>query len=136
MARRMHGKIIRGGLEMNKRIALILVMVGVLFVMNQSDVFADGPDSEGPVSSGYSITATPSDGFLKTLTNLLFSSLQQDYTLSPSGCVQNAHNPHRSSHRKPEWIVNSEVEAECASPVPEMYHTAQLWEQRFWDGIV
>ena len=117
---------------MTIRITVALLMVALLFTMSSPRASADGPDSEGTVSSGYSNTPESSDGILGQLTNLLFSSSQREYTLSPSGCAQHAHYPHRSSHRKPAWIVNSEIESECDSPVPVMYHTAQLWEQRFW----
>lgn len=49
---------------------------------------------------------------------------------SPSGCVQAAHNPHESHHVP--GTINAEVRATCNNAVPYMYHTAQLWETRWW----
>ena len=42
----MHGKIIKRGLEMNMRIALLALMVVAMLATNWTDVFADGPEDE------------------------------------------------------------------------------------------
>ena len=49
---------------------------------------------------------------------------------SPSGCEQQAHNPHASDHR--DGRMNAEIRATCKNKVPRMQHTAQLWETRIW----
>jgi hypothetical protein len=49
----------------------------------------------------------------------------------PSQCVQQANNPHRSDHYG--WM-SAEVTANCRAKVIHMYHTAQLWENRWWGG--
>src|SRR5204862_8050225 len=52
-------------------------------------------------------------------------------TQGPSHCVQKANNPHRSKHKG--WM-SAEVTASCRAKVTHMYHTAQLWENRWWGG--
>jgi hypothetical protein len=49
----------------------------------------------------------------------------------PIQCVQQANNPHRSDHFG--WM-SAEVTATCRAKVIHMYHTAQLWENRWWGG--
>jgi hypothetical protein len=48
----------------------------------------------------------------------------------PSGCVQQANNPHGSHHQP--GRMNAEVRATCGGIVPHMEHTSQLWERRWW----
>ncbi len=50
--------------------------------------------------------------------------------VSPSGCIQRAHHPHKSSHEP--GRMNAEVRATCNTNVPLMSHEAQMWERRFW----
>ena len=52
-------------------------------------------------------------------------------TQGPSHCVQKANNPHLSKHMG--WM-SAEVTASCRAKVNHMYHTAQLWENRWWGG--
>lgn len=49
---------------------------------------------------------------------------------SPSGCEQDAHDPHESNHQP--GRMNGEVRATCRNPVPRMAHAAQMWETRWW----
>jgi hypothetical protein len=49
--------------------------------------------------------------------------------VTPSGCYQRADNPHESAHA---GNMAGHVWAICRTVIPEMYHTAQLWEQRWW----
>jgi hypothetical protein len=49
--------------------------------------------------------------------------------VTPSGCYQRADNPHESAHA---GNMAGHVWAICRNVIPEMYHTAQLWEQRWW----
>jgi hypothetical protein len=51
-------------------------------------------------------------------------------TVSPSGCIQYADNPHYSSTTP--GRVNAKVRAQCSLTVPKMQHSAQLWETRWW----
>jgi hypothetical protein len=48
---------------------------------------------------------------------------------TPSGCYQRADNPHLSTHY---GNMSGDVWAICRNAIPEMYHTAQLWEKRWW----
>ena len=49
----------------------------------------------------------------------------------PSRCFQLANNVHKSLHFG--WMAG-EVRATCQGLVPHMYHTAQLWQSRWWGG--
>lgn len=111
---------------MNKRIALIVLMVGMLCVMNQSDVFAEGPDSERPASSEYTRQGNEFTGMFALLMNLF----GEDVTYSsPSMCSQSSEPPIKwgSSNK-----VRGKVVAKCSQSVPEMHHTAELLR---WQGF-
>jgi hypothetical protein len=50
--------------------------------------------------------------------------------LSPSGCIQRADYPHRSTHKP--GTADGVVTTRCNWHVPEITHTAQMWETRWW----
>jgi hypothetical protein len=50
--------------------------------------------------------------------------------VSPSGCVQSADYPHQSTHVR--GTMAGAIRARCRSVVPELSHSAQMWETRWW----
>jgi hypothetical protein len=50
--------------------------------------------------------------------------------VSPSGCIQRADYPHRSSHLP--GTAAGVVTTTCNQYVPEIAFTAQMWETRWW----
>ena len=51
-------------------------------------------------------------------------------TFSPSGCIQYADYPHRSTHKP--GTADGVVRTACNRYVPEIAQTAQMWETRWW----
>jgi hypothetical protein len=50
--------------------------------------------------------------------------------VSPSGCVQTADYPHPSTHVR--GTMGGAIRARCRNAVPELSHSAQMWETRWW----
>jgi hypothetical protein len=50
--------------------------------------------------------------------------------VSPSGCIQRADYPHKSTHRP--GTADGVVTTKCNRHVPEIAQTAQMWETRWW----
>ncbi len=50
--------------------------------------------------------------------------------VSPSGCIQTADYPHKSSHVP--GTMNGVVRTVCRVYVPKISETAQMWESRWW----
>ena len=122
----MHGKIIKGGLEMNMRIALLVLMVVAMFAMNQTDVFADVPESERPVTSEY---IRQSNGLDEVFSPLLSFFVTSASSGSPSDCSQSAYEPVKWGNSN---NVRGKITATCKQNVPEMHHTAELLR---WQGF-
>jgi hypothetical protein len=51
-------------------------------------------------------------------------------TVSPSGCVQQADYPHKSTHVP--GTMNGTVRTTCRVYVPRISENAQMWEKRWW----
>ena len=51
-------------------------------------------------------------------------------SVSPSGCVQFADYPHRSTHVP--GTMNGLVRTSCRIYIPKISETAQMWESRWW----
>jgi hypothetical protein len=51
-------------------------------------------------------------------------------TVSPSGCVQRADYPHKSTHVPK--TMNGVVRTMCRVLVPKISESAQMWESRWW----
>ena len=50
--------------------------------------------------------------------------------VSPSGCVQQADYPHKSTHVQ--GTMNGTVRTQCRVYVPRISESAQMWESRWW----
>ena len=50
--------------------------------------------------------------------------------VSPSGCIQRADYPHRSTHKP--GTADGVLRTTCNWHVPEIAQTAQMWETRWW----
>lgn len=94
---------------------MIVLMPGVADASSHARREPSPPERQAPPESPY---APQSTGDVTTMAT------------SPSGCVQRANNPHYSTHVA--GRMNAEVRATCATTVPRMYHTSQLWETRWW----
>lgn len=117
-------------------VAAALMLASIVVI--QPNVLADGPSStsySGRAGSDNLLTQlvasrAGSNSFAAQLIRFFTLSNNNQVMSSPSGCKQKANSPHHS-HHKP-GRVNTEVRATCNNPVPEMYHTSQLWNWRSW----
>jgi hypothetical protein len=57
-------------------------------------------------------------------------AVSPNLAVSPSGCVQTADYPHRSTHRP--GTADGVLRTNCIRHIPEIAQTAQMWETRWW----
>lgn len=106
------------------KIILSMVIIVSMTTLSSGVSADDGDDGQ---SMPYTIQVRASSGG---------STIQGDWVESPSGCELIAQNPHRSNwwEERGEVVLHGKATARCrrGARVPQMSHTAQLWEHRFW----